>query len=100
MDGGGGEAIRDALPIPLGSLTEEFRMGGIPFTADAPAPAEPAARIALGWAYEPACWAYEPAVDARIRQTARASLRETFDMETLHRLKPHSPCKLAIGPHH
>ncbi len=53
IDGGGGEAIRDALPIPLGSLMEEFRMGGIPLTADAPAPADPAVRGALCWGYEP-----------------------------------------------
>ena|ERR1700754_4890931 len=82
IDGGGSEAIRDALPIPLGSLREEFRIGGIPLTADGPAPAEPAVGLCL-------CWAYELAVDARMRtrQTARTSLRETLDIERFHRLK-------------
>jgi hypothetical protein len=94
MDGGGSVAIRDALPIPLGSLMVEFLIGGIPLMAEGPAPAEPAVRIALCWAYER--WAYEstvPAneatVDVRIRKRASASLslRETFDMERLHQLK-------------
>jgi hypothetical protein len=80
MDGGGGDAIRDALPIPLGSLMEEFLIGGIPLMADAPAPAEPAVRIGF-------CWAYEPAVDASTKQSAKASFRETSDMKKLHRLK-------------
>ena len=98
MDGGGSGAIREALPIPLGSLMVEFLIGGIPLMADGPAPAEPAIRIALGWAYER--WSYESmvaanetAVEARIRQRANASLslRETFDLDRLHRLQAPQP---------
>lgn len=84
IEGGGGDTMRDALPIPLGSLRVEFLIWGIPLMADGPAPAEPAIRIGLGWKYEPVVAANEPAVDARIRQTASATL--TFDMERLHRL--------------
>lgn len=45
---GGGDAVLDALPAPLGSLPELFRPpafagpGGTPLTPDVPAPAEPA----------------------------------------------------------
>jgi hypothetical protein len=48
VPGGGGDATLDALPAPLGSLTELLRPpalagpDGTPLVADVPAPAEPA----------------------------------------------------------
>jgi hypothetical protein len=90
--GGGGGATLDALPMPLGSLTELLTPptlpgpDGTPLTPVVPAPAEPAAGVPAGLAVAPGAPAFcakEPGDPINVTVIASARVIGVFDIGVL-----------------
>jgi hypothetical protein len=90
--GGGGGGTLDALPMPLGSLTELLTPptlpgpAGMPLTPVVPAPAEPAFGVPTTALPDPAAvpvpvfWANELKDPIKVAATASAMVVEVFDI--------------------
>ena len=86
MLGGGSGATLEALPMPLGSLTELLPPPtlpgpvGMPLVAAVPAPAEPAAGEPAALPDPLAPWANELIGAINVVMTARTMVVEAFDI--------------------